>query len=72
MQEEDIVITLVKNNLALYKYPITILLIMEYMTARLMHDMSKCKEKDPQGEDMAMVTCQIKTCDPPLWEGLKT
>jgi hypothetical protein len=33
-------------------------LTMEYVTARLMHEVSKRKEKEPQGDDAAMVSMQ--------------
>ena len=35
-------------------------LTMEYVTTRLMHEMSKRKEKEPQGDDAAMVSKQGK------------
>ena len=55
MQEEDIVTILLESLLDLYKYLIIAMkmmpmkeLMMEYVTTRLMHEMSKCKEKEPR------------------------
>lgn len=80
MRDEDVVITLLAilqssfNNLMtdLETMPIKEL-TMEFVMARLMHEMTKRKEKECQGEDIAMVlrqdkgnnlsTCKnIKTC----------
>src|ERR1700724_2727756 len=44
----------------------------EYVTARLMHEMSKRKEKEPQGEEVALVSRQSKGGDPRLRQGVKT
>ena len=63
MQEEHIVMILLKSLLASYKYLITTLemmsmkeLIMENVTARLVHKISKCKKKEPQGKDAVMIS----------------
>ena len=62
MRDEDIVMILVESLLILYEYLITTKetipmkkLTMDYMTVRLMHKMSKRKEKEPQGHNAAMV-----------------
>ena len=72
MQEEDIVMTLFTSFPALYEYLIIALetmpmkeLMMEYVTARLMHEISKSNEKEPQDEGMAMVLRQSKAGNPP-------
>ena len=79
VREEDIVMTLLESLPASYEFLITALetmpmkeLTMEYVTARLMHEMSKRKEKEPQGEDVAMVARQSKAGDPRLRQGVKT
>ena len=53
VREEDIVMTLLESLLGSYKYLMTTLettlmkkLTMEYVTTRLMHEMSKRKEKE--------------------------
>lgn len=55
-RDEDIVIILLKHLLTSYKYLIKALkaikdLMMDYVMTCLMHEMSKHKEKKPQGED---------------------
>ena len=35
-------------------------LTLEFVTTRLMHEVTKRKEKEPQGDEAAMVTCQAK------------
>ena len=79
MCEENIVMTLLKRLRALYEYLMIALttmpmkeLIMRYMMTRFIHEMSKCKEKEPQGKNMAMVSCQSKPCDQPSQQGVKT
>lgn len=47
-------------------------LIMKYVMTSLMHEMSKCKEKEPQGEDATMVSHQSKASDLSLWQGVRT
>ena len=46
-------------------------LTMKYVTTRLMHEMSKRKEREPQSEDVAMVSHQSKASDPPSRQGVK-
>ncbi len=65
MKDEDIVMTLLESLPPSYEYLITALetlpmqaFTMEFVTARLMHEMSKRREKEPQGEDAAMVSTQ--------------
>ena len=79
VREEDIVMTLLESLPASYEFLITALetmpmkeLTMEYVTARLMHEMSKRKEKEPQGEEVALVSRQSKGGDPRLRQGVKT
>jgi len=67
VKDEDIVMTLLESLPASYEYLITALetmpmkeLTMEYVTARLMHEVSKRKEKEPQGDDAAMMLRQGK------------
>ncbi len=67
VRDEDIVMTLLESLPASYEYLITALetmpmkeLTMEYVTARLMHEVSKRKEKEPQGDDAAMMLRQGK------------
>jgi hypothetical protein len=59
--------TLLENLPPSYEYLITALetlpmqdLTMEFVTARLMHEVSKRREKEPQGDDVAMVSMQGK------------
>jgi hypothetical protein len=79
MCEEDIVMILFKSLSASYNFFITTLKMMpmkeltiEYVMARLMHGMSKHKEKEPQGKNMEMVARQSKAGDPPPWQDVKT
>ncbi len=65
MRDEDVVMTLLESLPPSYKYLITALetlpmqdLTMEYVTARLMHEVSKRKEKEPQGDDATLVSMQ--------------
>ena len=67
VRDEDIVMTLLESLPASFEYLITAMetmpmkeLTMDYVTMRLMHEMSKRKEKEPQGEDVAMVLRQNK------------
>ena len=47
-------------------------LTMEYMTACLIHEMSKGKEKEPQCENAAIVSKQSKACDPSSQQSIRT
>jgi hypothetical protein len=65
VKDEDVVMTLLESLPPSYEYLITPLetlpmkdLTMEFVTARLMHEVSKKKEKEPQGDDAAMVSMQ--------------
>ena len=67
MRDEDIVMTLPKSLPASYKYLIVAFELipvkkrtMDYMTARLRHEMSKRREKESQGEDATIVLQQSK------------
>jgi hypothetical protein len=67
MRDEDVVMTLLESLPPSYEYLITALetlpmqdLTMEFVTARLMHEVSKRREKEPQGDDAAMVSMQGK------------
>jgi hypothetical protein len=62
MRDEDVVMTLLESLPPSYEYLITALetLPMEFVTARLMHEMSKRRENEPQGDDVAMVSMQGK------------
>ena len=60
--DEEIVMTLFESTLTSFEYLITAMetmpmkeLMMDYVTARLMHKISKGKEEEPQGEDAAMM-----------------
>lgn len=64
--------TLLKSLLASYKYLIIALekisikkLTMKYVTTRLMHDISKHKEKKLQDKDTVMMLRQSRADDPP-------
>ncbi len=67
VRDEDVVMTLLESLPPSYEYLITTLetlpmqdLTMEFVTARLMHEVSKRKEKEPQGDDATMVSTQGK------------
>ena len=67
IKDEDVVITLLDSLPTSYEHLITALetrpmkeLILEFVTARLMHEVNKRKEKEPQGDEATMVTCQTK------------
>jgi hypothetical protein len=67
VRDEDVVMTLLESLPPSYEYLITALetlpmkdLTMEFVTARLMHEVSKRREKDPQGDDAALVSMQGK------------
>ena len=62
VRDKNIVMTLLKSLSTSFEYLITAIktmpmkeLTMDYVTECLMHDMSKRKEKKPQGEDATMV-----------------
>ena len=62
VKDKYIIIILLESLPTSFEYLITAMetmpmkeLTMDYVTAHLMHEMSKCKEKEPQGEDAAMV-----------------
>ena len=62
MKDRDIDMTLLEGLPVSFEYLITAIkmmpmndLTMDYVTAYLMHEMSKCKEKEPQCEDTTMV-----------------
>ena len=78
MWEEDIVMNLLESLLALHKYLITAIetmpmkeLTIKYVTAHLMHEMSKHKKNEPQGKDTAMVLHQSKADDLPSRQGIR-
>ncbi len=67
VRDEDVVMTLLESLPPSYEYLITALetlpmqdLTMEFVTTRLIHEVSKRREKEPQGEDAAMVSMQGK------------
>ena len=67
LKDEDIVMTLLDSLPSSYEHLITALetrpmkeLTLEFITARLMHEVAKRKEKEPQGDDAAMVSRQGK------------
>jgi hypothetical protein len=67
LRDEDTVMTLLESLPPSYEYLITALetktreeLTIDYVTARLIHQVSKRKEKDPRNEDAAMMLRQGK------------
>ena len=73
VREQNIGMTLLESLPASYEYLITVLetmsikdVIMGYGMARLMHEMSKRNEKDPQGKDVAMALRQNNAGHSPL------
>jgi hypothetical protein len=65
VKDEDVVMALLESLPPSYEYLITALetlpmqdLTMEFVTARFMHEVSKRREKEPQGDDAAMVSTQ--------------
>ena len=67
LKDEDIVMTLLDSLPPTYEHLITALetrpmkeLTLEFITARLMHEVAKRKEKESQGDDSAMVSRQGK------------
>ena len=79
VRDENIVMTLLESLPTLYEYLITVMktmsmneLTMNYITTRLMHEMSKRKEKWPQWKDVAMMLWQIKDGNSFLHQGAKS
>jgi len=67
VKDEDVVMTLLESLPPSYEYLITALetlpmqdLTMEFVIARLMHEVSKRREKEPQGDDATMLSMQGK------------
>ena len=67
IKDEDVVMTLLDSLPTSYEHLITSLetrpmkeLTLEFVIARLMHEVIKRKEKEPQGDEAAMVTRQAK------------
>jgi len=67
VRDEDVVMTLLENLPPSYEYLIIALetlpmqdLTMEFVTARLMHEVSKRRKRESQGDDAAMVSMQRK------------
>ena len=70
MKDEDVVMTLLDSLPPSFDHLITALetrpiseLTLDFITARLMHEVSKRKEKEPQGDDAAMLSRQPRTFD---------
>src|SRR5450631_1639278 len=70
MKEEDVVMTLLDSLPPSFDHLITALetrpmkeLTLDFITARLMHEVSKRKEKEPQGDDAAMLSHQHRAFD---------
>lgn len=62
MRDKDIVMTLFESLLLSFEYLMTnmekILMkefTMDYMMVHMMHELLKCKDKEPQNKDVAMV-----------------
>jgi transposase InsO family protein len=81
LRDEDVVMTLLDSLPPSYEYLITALetrpineLTMDFVTARLMHEMSKRKEKEkePQGDDSAMFSRQGKGANQVIRKDTKT
>ena len=78
VRKEDIFIIFFESLPSLYEYLIIALEMMpmkdltkEYVMAQLIHEMSKCKKKEPQGKDVAMMSHHSKTDNPPLRQGIR-
>jgi hypothetical protein len=63
MKDEDVVMTLLDSLPPSFEHLITALetrpmkeLTLDFITARLMYEVSKRKEKKPQGDDAAMLS----------------
>ena len=70
IKEGDVVMTLLDSLPPSFVHLITALetrpmneLTLDFITARLMHEVSKRKEKEPQGDDAAMLSRQPRTFD---------
>src|SRR5450631_1333284 len=70
MKEEDVVMTLLDSLPPSFDHLITALetrpfseLTLDFITTRLMHEVSKRKEKEPQGDDAAMLSRQPRAFD---------
>src|ERR1700737_2951057 len=70
MKDEDVVMTLLDSLPPSFEHLITALetrpfseLTLDFITARLMHEVSKRKEKEPQRDDAAMLSRQARTFD---------
>jgi hypothetical protein len=70
MKDEDVVMTLLDSLPPSFEHLITALetrpmkeLTLDFITARLMHEVSKRKEKEPQGDDAAMLSRQPRAFD---------
>lgn len=69
MRDEDIVLTLLESLPASYEYLIIALdtmpmkeLTMDFVTTRLMHEISMRKENEPQGEVRSMCPSCMPIC----------
>ena len=67
VQEKYIIMIMFENLPVSYKYFMMPMkeLMMEYVTSCLMYEMSKCKKKEPQSEDAAMMSCKSKAFNTP-------
>ena len=70
MKDEDVIMNLLHSLSPSFDHLITMLemrpmneLTLDFITARLMHEVSKRKEKEPQGDDAAMLSGQPRAFD---------
>ena len=70
MKDEDVVMTLLDSLPPSFEHLITVLetrlfseLTLDFITAGLMHEVFKRKEKEPQGDDAAMLSRQLRMFD---------